>query len=201
MNRVVEATASPIPNALFWLEKGYPSTLIFDPYGVNADQTQKRQVAAAAEGTQEIRPADILEESIPTTRRSPVLELVDATQEIEATDVLEVEAAAPNLGLHARGYAPPPAPPVQAPWTGAAAPIFAAARGETPAPIPSMTPTPVPPAAGEPLVIVALAEEPMGPRASDRWDRSDREMVTTLPAPPAPPPPADAGPDAGCPQD
>jgi hypothetical protein len=182
MNRLVDANAAALPNTLFWLERGYPSTLIFDPYEADADRTQQRRVA---EGTQEVRAVDVLEEQlVPDTMRSPVLARVDATQEIEPVDVLEVSSVAAPAEVepvsHAVGFAPPPAPPPRSEAQVAA--IFTPARQEH-APPTHEPPTHEPPT-HEPMVIVALAEAPLArdseprrevaPLSTAEWQRRRR---------------------------
>lgn len=188
MNRAVEASqgatpqsgsAGPLPPALFWLEKGYPSTLIFDAYGSEAERTQKRE-AVSAEGTQEVRAIDILEEILPSTRRASAQRQVqaprDATQEVDALDVLEeAPVAAPD-----DVQAPPPPPPKssRAPVPAIYAPVLAHLAAPPPPP-----PAPEALHASHPMVIVTTPEPAAsssselhraGALATAEWERRRR---------------------------
>jgi hypothetical protein len=168
MNRsVVASTNTPLPAPLFWLEKGYPATLIFDPYAeknADADRTQKRSVASA-DGTQEISPGDI-EEIIPLARpREAKQQSANATQEVRAQDILEEELQVEHAPMPALPPSPPrPEPSVIVTPTPAAfvLPVHA----------PAMAPIPMPPSSVAPMTL-----EPRPARADAT---NERERVTTL---------------------
>jgi hypothetical protein len=171
MNRALEARpANPhgqLPNALFWLERGYPSTLIFDAYGNDAEKTRRRD-AVSADGTQEIRAVDILEEVIPTTHRSfamPQVALRDPTQEVDAIDVLDEEPVqiAPNMQVP-----PPPKPALSAA-------IYTPALAPTIAPVVLATAVPEHVQSSEPVVLVASVDP-------STVSSSELPRVTTLAA-------------------
>lgn len=176
MNRsVVASTNTPLPAPLFWLEKGYPSTLIFDPYAekkadpyadknADADRTQKR-VAASADGTQEIAPGDI-EEVIPLARpREAKAHSANATQEIRAQDILEEELSVEHAPMPAL---PPPPPPPEPSVIVTPTP----AAFVLPVHAPAMAPIPMPPSSVAPVTL-----EPRYARADAT---NERQRVTTL---------------------